>query len=293
MQTEEDCTCKEYAEKFSGAEHHDTVSISSLFGSSSKSCSLMSLDEDLCRPFPDCHDLDKVILNQSIKKVVAMHERKRLDGFLEMEYEDKSLYIFMLEHGVMPFEIVMGRETKIDSIYDTVKEHLGPRNDYLISDIKREEELQRYDEIKCRAREQKEAKIQAEIDAKRLAREKQLEEEFALVTALKRKELTEIEACSLPLRNYLLKFIVPKLTEALVEVARVRPQDPIDFLAEHLFRNNTEGHMFDPCLSDRMAKKILNERMLEIGDGEEGSSLYCQCLYEGSSDEKEKNDSTE
>ena len=50
------------------------------------------------------------------------------------------------------------------------------------------------------------------------------------------KELLEVR--SLPLRNYLLQNVIPTLTEGLIEVCKVKPDDPIDHLAEWLFQNN-------------------------------------------------------
>lgn len=41
---------------------------------------------------------------------------------------------------------------------------------------------------------------------------------------------------SLPLRNYLMKHVIPTLTAGLIEVAKSRPDDPIDFLAEYMFK---------------------------------------------------------
>lgn len=41
-----------------------------------------------------------------------------------------------------------------------------------------------------------------------------------------------------PLRNYLLKNVIPTLSAGLTELAKVRPDDPIDFLAEYLCRQN-------------------------------------------------------
>lgn len=49
-----------------------------------------------------------------------------------------------------------------------------------------------------------------------------------------------------PLRGYLVRFIFPTLSKGLLEVARLKPDDPVDFLAEYLFKENPEGHMFDP-----------------------------------------------
>lgn len=51
---------------------------------------------------------------------------------------------------------------------------------------------------------------------------------------LKNQELEMEEKALLvmgmPLRHYLMKYIFPTLTRGLVEVARLRPNDPIDFL---------------------------------------------------------------
>lgn len=35
---------------------------------------------------------------------------------------------------------------------------------------------------------------------------------------------------SLPLRNYLMKYVLPTLTQGLIEVANLRPDDPVDYL---------------------------------------------------------------
>ncbi|XP_054910422.1 adenylate kinase 7-like isoform X2 [Poeciliopsis prolifica] len=48
------------------------------------------------------------------------------------------------------------------------------------------------------------------------------------------------EAKALPLRNYLMKYVMPSLGEAMLECSKVKPEDPVDFLAEHLLRNSTE-----------------------------------------------------
>ena len=51
---------------------------------------------------------------------------------------------------------------------------------------------------------------------------------------LKNRELEMEEKALLvmgmPLRHYLMKYIFPTLTRGLVEVARLRPDDPVDFL---------------------------------------------------------------
>ncbi|XP_014829332.1 PREDICTED: adenylate kinase 7-like [Poecilia mexicana] len=54
------------------------------------------------------------------------------------------------------------------------------------------------------------------------------------------QESEMLEAKALPLRNYLMKYVMPSLGEAMLECSKVKPEDPVDFLAEHLLRNSTE-----------------------------------------------------
>lgn len=42
----------------------------------------------------------------------------------------------------------------------------------------------------------------------------------------------------MPFRNYLLQYVVPTLNEGLLEVANFLPDDPVDFLAEYLFKKS-------------------------------------------------------
>lgn len=45
-----------------------------------------------------------------------------------------------------------------------------------------------------------------------------------------------IETCSWPLRKYLMANVIPTLIDGLVDVCQTRPEDPIDYLAEYLFK---------------------------------------------------------
>lgn len=46
-----------------------------------------------------------------------------------------------------------------------------------------------------------------------------------------------MEARSQPLRAYLADTVVRALTEGMLEVCRVNPTDPVDYLAEFLFKH--------------------------------------------------------
>lgn len=58
------------------------------------------------------------------------------------------------------------------------------------------------------------------------------------VRLVREEEKATLEAQSLPLRNYLMKFVMPTLTEGLVEVCKVKPDDPVDYLVR---RADTQG----------------------------------------------------
>ena len=45
-----------------------------------------------------------------------------------------------------------------------------------------------------------------------------------------------LEARSKPLRAYLMETVIPALTEGMLEVVKVQPEDPIDYLADFLFK---------------------------------------------------------
>ena len=47
---------------------------------------------------------------------------------------------------------------------------------------------------------------------------------------VRREEQEQLEAQSVPLRNYLMKHVMPTLTRGLRDCVSVRPDDPVDFL---------------------------------------------------------------
>ena len=69
---------------------------------------------------------------------------------------------------------------------------------------------------------------------------------------VKRKELEELEQKSIPLRHYLMKFILPNITTSITEVAKVRPNNPIQFLAQHLMQQ-------EQVVDEELDEDIINE----------------------------------
>lgn len=52
----------------------------------------------------------------------------------------------------------------------------------------------------------------------------------SLMEKLMDEQEERLSLMALPLRHYLVKYIFPTLTQGLIEVANLRPDDPIDFL---------------------------------------------------------------
>ncbi|XP_056348675.1 adenylate kinase 7 [Oenanthe melanoleuca] len=81
--------------------------------------------------------------------------------------------------------------------------------------------------------EYKEAKEREERMARWEEWNKQQEE-------VKKQELELLEAQSVPLRNYLMKNVMPTLMQGINECCRIRPDDPVNFLAEYIFKNSPD-----------------------------------------------------
>ncbi|KAI9991528.1 hypothetical protein PInf_019222 [Phytophthora infestans] len=64
--------------------------------------------------------------------------------------------------------------------------------------------------------------------------------ERARLELLQCEEAELLETRAKPLRTYLMDTVLPALTEGMLEVVKVQPTDPIDYLAEFLFRKGQE-----------------------------------------------------
>ena len=64
------------------------------------------------------------------------------------------------------------------------------------------------------------------------------ESEARRAAEVEQQEQELLEVRSIPLCNYLMQNVVPTLTEGLLELCKLKPTDPVDYLAEYLFKNN-------------------------------------------------------
>ncbi|NXI64829.1 KAD7 kinase, partial [Anseranas semipalmata] len=165
-----------------------------------------------------------------------------LNLFRKLNTEDETVLNYFDELEIYPQFIDVAKFEDPENrfiVKEIIKEIGNPRN-YGLTDEEKES-LERKAAEECLAREAKEEaereRKEAEERAERMANweewNKHLEE-------VKRQERELLEAQSLPLRNYLMRHVMPTLMQGINECCRIRPDDPVDFLAEYLFKNNPE-----------------------------------------------------
>ncbi len=131
-------------------------------------------------------------------------------------------------------------DTTADALLSKARVYLGqPRNygptEEEIAAKKALEEAKAAEEK--RIADEKAAEQAAAEAAERKRRE---EHESARAAEVKQQESELLEVRSIPLRNYLMQNVIPTLTEGLIEVCKVKPEDPVDYIAEYLFKNNPQ-----------------------------------------------------
>ena len=115
---------------------------------------------------------------------------------------------------------------------------------------------------KVHVAEQKVVNDQKEVDRKKaLNREEIVEREVRKqkeaytkqrLEQIKEYERDVLDQKSQPIRQYLMDNLVPILTEGLLEVCKRTPDDPVDYLAEYLFRRSLDVPYPDPTSYWRM-----------------------------------------
>uniref|UniRef100_A0A4W5N5E9 Adenylate kinase 7a n=1 Tax=Hucho hucho TaxID=62062 RepID=A0A4W5N5E9_9TELE len=181
---------------------------------------------------------------QNLPESVAekMHYSKdeyltRLKKFREANVEDETVLNYFDELEIHPEHIEVNNA--VDPEYGAVMEKITrlvgrPRNYGPTPEERDEMERKSVEETAQRlVLETAEWKRrEAETAAKMAA---QLEEWNRHVTEVKRQEHELLEARSAPLRNYLMNYVMPSLTEGMTECCKAKPDDPVDFLVMLLF----------------------------------------------------------
>ncbi|XP_062595521.1 adenylate kinase 7-like [Saccostrea cucullata] len=167
---------------------------------------------------------------------------KRLELYRSLNNDEETVLNYFDEKEFHPEKIDV---TKDDSpmMRDTVekiKKTIGEPRNY--GPTPEELEEMRRQEEEARLRKEMEEKQEKERqEAEEAALRKQRQEEWTQrLNEVKREEFELLEAQSIPLRNYLMKHVMPTLTQGLIDCCKTRPDDPIDYIAEFLFQNNPQ-----------------------------------------------------
>ncbi|XP_044756042.1 adenylate kinase 7-like [Coccinella septempunctata] len=181
------------------------------------------------------------------------HMKRRLEAFRQINTEDETILNFYDEMEIHPILYDATKDTteNMDLIFNAVKQIIGNPVSFGFS---LEEQLKIHE-----MQEMEYKKRIKSMEAKKKAEEEEALENYKLkmtkwtetLEALKSEEEKVVIAESEPLRNYLMEFIFPTLTKALTEVVKIKPDDPVDFVAEYLFKINPEAKLFDPTFSQK------------------------------------------
>ncbi|XP_065124855.1 adenylate kinase 7a isoform X1 [Paramisgurnus dabryanus] len=165
-----------------------------------------------------------------------------LAQFREAFKEDESVLDYFDELEIHPEHIVIDSVDDSENVLvvEKIIKVVGRPLNYSLTPEEKEEERKRKEEMSYQQLKQEQVEKELreiEDNAKMTAL---LEEWNRNVTEVKKQEREMLEAQSVPTRHYLMKYVMPTVTQGLVECCKVKPDDPVEFLAEYLFRNNSE-----------------------------------------------------
>ncbi|XP_011694075.1 PREDICTED: adenylate kinase 7-like [Wasmannia auropunctata] len=183
------------------------------------------------------------------------HMLRRMREYRERNTDDNTPLQLFDEMEIHPLVIFVETDTCPD-MFPTVYrclEKLGEPRNYGPTAEEMEVARKRAEAEKRAAEVAEELRKEREILECKRRREEKMMEWTNLMEKLKQEEEERLCILAEPLRHYLMKYVFPTLTEALIEVANLRPEDPIDFLAEYLFKKNPEGRMFEPDYTETMS----------------------------------------
>ncbi|KAI9352718.1 hypothetical protein BDR26DRAFT_914218 [Obelidium mucronatum] len=161
---------------------------------------------------------------------------RRLEEFRSANTDENTVLNYFDELEIHPFTVAI-TSNDYEPVLEILTKQIGKPHNYGPT-------LEQLEEKKRLAEEAKATELAlAEEDRKK--KEKEEEERQVKAVAewnvrmeeIRKQEQDVLEAQSVPLRNYLMKHVMPTLTSGLIEVCKVRPEDPIDYLAEFLFKH--------------------------------------------------------
>ncbi|NWX54622.1 KAD7 kinase, partial [Promerops cafer] len=194
---------------------------------------------------------DEFLINRIIKlpesEVAGTHYTEGqflqiLKRFRKLNTDDKTVLNYFDELEIHPhfIDIAVYEDSENRLTVSKIIKEIGEPRNYGLTD----EEKQALEREAAEKRIVKEAQEKAEQEHKeakeREERMARWEEWNKQQEEVKKQEQELLEAQSVPLRNYLMKNVMPTLMQGINECCRIRPDDPVNFLAEYLFKNSPD-----------------------------------------------------
>lgn len=199
----------------------------------------------LCLEATEAFLLDRVLnLPEScVQEHNCENFSRRLAAYNEKQSEDDVVLNYFYEHDIIPLQFAISSNDEADCLplMQKVIDMVGQPRNYGPSsqEVKEEERRKAGERLRREAQERAEVE-QMEADEAR-ARAAHWAEWTKKLEEVRQQEEQELEATSRPMRDYLMEQVVPTLSQGLIECCRAQPQDPVDFLAEYLLKNNPFG----------------------------------------------------
>lgn len=167
---------------------------------------------------------------------------RRLLEYRANSGEDETVLTYFDEVEIDPVKMDITKDTSeyMKETVDKIKKIMGEPRNYGPT-VEELEEMRRQAEEARMKKETDELADQERQEAEEAAERKSRQTEWsARLDEVKREEYELLETQSIPLRNYLMKHVMPTLTQALIDTCKVRPEDSVDYLAEYLFKHNPQ-----------------------------------------------------
>ncbi|XP_074765379.1 adenylate kinase 7 isoform X4 [Athene noctua] len=160
-----------------------------------------------------------------------------LNLFRELNTDDKTVLNYFDELEIHPQFIDVAKFEDPENrfiVKEIIKEIGEPRN-YGLTEAEKENLERKAAEDRLLKEAQEKAERECKEAEERAERMANWEEWNKHLEEVKRQEQELLEAQSLPLRNYLMKNVMPTLMQGINECCRIRPDDPVDFLFPQIF----------------------------------------------------------
>uniref|UniRef100_A0A3Q1CW12 Nucleoside-diphosphate kinase n=1 Tax=Amphiprion ocellaris TaxID=80972 RepID=A0A3Q1CW12_AMPOC len=153
----------------------------------------------------------------------------RLMRYRQLSGAEETLLDYFDQLEIHPEHIeVSTDDPDYTDIMKKITEMVGVPRNFGLSPEEQDEEYRKKEE-------ERKQKLAAEAAERKRQKEAALAEmvvqyEEWNLSEVKRQEYRMLEARCLPLRNYLMKYVMPSLTEAMLECCKIKPEDSVDFL---------------------------------------------------------------